>query len=817
MPLEAQRLGMESYASDLNPVAVLINKAMIEIPPKFEGRQPVGPIPIEEKKTRDGLEEWAGASGLAEDVRRYGRWMSDEALKRIGHLYPKIRITPEMVTERPDLKIYQGEELTIIAWLWAHTVKSPNPAFSDIEVPLVSTFMLSTKVGKEAYIKPVLENGGYSFVVKTGKPRNMNVAKGGTKLSRGANFNCLMSGSPITDSYIKAEGIAKQMSSQMMAIVAEGKRGKVYLSPTKKQKSIASSASPLWIPEIPLTGDPLSSWATSYGPTCHGDLYTNRQLVALDIFSDLVGEAIEKIYKDAVIAGFSDDHVPLRDDGIGALAYAEAVGVFLGMAVSRQANRSSRMSFWNTGRETVEQVFAKQVIPMKWDYCESNPFSGLTGSWFSQVKYPVNVLGKLPSRCSQGHAEQQDAQQQTITGSKVVSSDPPYYDNIGYADLSDFFYVWLRRSLRNIFPNVFATVAVPKTEELIASSYRHGDKNKADAFFLGGMTQALRRVAEQAHPAFPVTFYYAFKQSESRGDGITSTGWETFLDALIQSGFAITGTWPIQTELTTALKKKTAALASSIILVCRKRNEDLPFATRNEFLNTLKTELPYALVNLQHGNIAPVDLAQSAIGPGMAVFTRYKKVLDASGNSLKVGDALVLINQVLDESLAEKEGDIESDSRWALAWFEQYGFRESGYGEAEVLSKAKVTSVAGLVKAGIVASRDGKVRLLCPRDLSPEWAPETDSRLTIWKMTHHLIRRLDTGGEEAAAALVQKLGSKAETARELCYRLYLICDRKKRATEAMSYNTLVQSWPEIMRLARENKSWAGQGEISLEG
>jgi len=414
------------------------------------------------------------------------------------------------------------------------------------------------------------------------------------------------------------------------------------------------------------------------------------------------------------------------------------------------------------------------------------------------------INGSLPASLG-GAAFAADASVQSLSSDKVVSTDPPYYDNIGYADLSDFFYVWLRRSLKPVSPDLFATMAVPKAEELVATPHRHGSREKAEAFFLDGMTQAMHRLAEQAHPAFPVTIYYAFKQAESEGaDGTASTGWETFMDAVIRAGFATSGTWPIRTELSNRMiGSGTNALASSIVLVCRKRAADAPTATRREFLFALRAELPTALAHLQRGNIAPVDLAQAAIGPGMAVYTRYSKVLDAEGKPLSVREALALINQTLDEVLAEQEGDFDADSRWALAWFEQCGFAEGEYGVAETLSKAKNTSVGGLVEAGILVSSRGKVRLLKPNELPSDWDPATDKRLTAWEMVHHLIRVLESGGESAAAALAAKLGSKAETARELCYRLYTLCERRKRAAEAMAYNGLVLSWPEITRLARE--------------
>lgn len=443
---------------------------------------------------------------------------------------------------------------------------------------------------------------------------------------------------------------------------------------------------------------------------------------------------------------------------------------------------------------------------MTWDFVEGNPFSNSTGNFIGQVEYFTKVIENVPSK-PEGVVRQQDAKTQRISQDKIVSTDPPYYDNIGYADLSDFFYVWLRRSLRPVFPDLFATMAVPKAEELVATPYRHGSKEQAEAFFLDGMTHVMHRLAEQAHPAFPVTIYYAFKQSESDGDdGTTNTGWDTFLAAVIDAGFAITGTWPMRTEMSNRMiGLGTNALTSSIVLVCRPRPANAPTATRREFVSALKAELPAALAYLQAGNIAPVDLAQAAIGSGMAVYTRYAKVLDTEGKPVSVREALALINQTLDEMLAAQEGDFDADTRWALTWFEQQGFAEGEYGVAETLSKAKNTSVAGMVEAGILESKRGKVRLLKPQELPANWDPAQDSRLTVWEIVHHLVRVLETSGEEAAAKWVALLGSHAETARELCYRLYTLCERKKRSAEAFSYNALVQSWPEIVRLSREKE------------
>lgn len=1058
---------------------------------------------------------YTGAQGLAEDVRYYGQWMREEAQKRIGHLYPKItawldprsgRYFGEDDVQRWRQSEARGEsnedgeriarecghpslssllsslssqQLTVIAWLWARTVNSPNPAFAHVDVPLVTTFILSSKKGNEAYVEPVVHEERaerseerverdthahssllfphYSFRVRVGKPPEW--AKQGTKLARGANFRCLLSGMPISGDYIKAEGKAGRMGARMLAIVAEGPRGRVYLPPTAEHEAIARSAQPTWKPDLPLYGKARDQMPL-YGMKTYGDLFTPRQLVALTTFADLVGEATEKVKRDCLdslgarasrprssvhrtrlphweagevpqhiifrladslpthvlaqweeelrhlpetqrnaerrqrieqaleaghgscllrdpalaqivedallhfdglryrlhewavmpnhvhvlvtpLHGYSlssivhswksytakainrvrgssgpvwqedyfdrmvrdeahfarvaayvrenpqraglpeelwvgsirettarerragrppADDLPLHQGGTGATAYAQAVGVYLALALDKVADRGSTLGRWDPTptQSGVINAFSRQALPMTWDFAESNPLGDASGNYVSAVDLVAKAL-LVNLADAKGFACQADAQTQTISANKIISTDPPYYDNIGYADLSDFFYVWLRRMLQPIFPDLYATVSTPKADELVATPYRHGSKHAAERFFMEGMTRALHNLAVQAHPAFPVTIYYAFKQQEVRGEkrevrgeergekreeregreplnlnahssllsphsshssllstpsSPTSTGWETFLEAVIQAGFAITGTWPMRTELgNRILSQGTNALASSIVLVCRPRlhlpllggGREGGIATRREFINALKSELPAALAALQRANIAPVDLAQAAIGPGMAIYTRYARVVDAQGNPVRVREALALINQVLDEVLAEQEGDFDADTRWALAWFEQHGFAEGDFGVAETLSKAKNTSVEGLVAAGILEAKRGRVRLLKPAELPTNWDPAGDARFTHWEAVHHLIRALETGGEMQAAALAAKLGSQADVARELAYRLYIICERKKRSQEALSYNALVQSWPEIGRLAQTQR------------
>lgn len=802
LPLSAQWLGLESYASDLNPVAVLINKALMEIPSKFSGKPPVNP---EVRKDRDLFKKvWRGAQGLAEDVRHYGQWMHDEAEKRIGHLYPKIELTVEMAKARPDLKPLVGQKLTVIALLWARTVKSPNPAFANVDVPLASTFMLSSKVGNEAYVEPVIEGGSYQFTVKMGKPRDAEGTKNGTKLSRGANFQCLMSRTPIAGDYIKAEGKAGRMNARLMAIVAEGMRRRVYLPPTEAMEEISHQAKPEWRPDLMISGSTQYLGVKPYGMDRFDQLFTDRQLVALTTFADLVTEAREQVKRDALAAGLKEDGKPLAAGGTGATAYADAMCTYLACVLDRMVYYGSSLTSWLPKDNALRDCMPRQALAMTWDYAEGNPIGKSSGDVLTCSRSVSNFLDvATPFSCAV--ATQGDAQ--TGEGSEgifIFSTDPPYYDNVPYADLSDFFYVWLRRSLKPVFPDLFATLAVPKTKELVAFAYRHKDKAGAEAFFLDGMTQAMHRLAEQAHPAFPVTIYYAFKQSENDDEGIASTGWETFLEAVLRAGFAVTGTWPMRTEGEGRMRGMDSnALASSIVLVCRRRSVDAPTTTRRDVVSALKAELPVALALLQKGNIAPVDLAQAAIGPGMEIYTRFSKVLDASGRPLTVRQALALINETLDEVLAEQEGDFDADSRWAVAWFDQSGFAEGEYGVAETLSKAKNISVGNMVEAGVLRSKGGKVRLLRPEELPKNWEPSRDHRLSVWQTVHHLIRALSEGGEKSAAELVAKLGNKADVARELAYRLYTICERKKRPQEALAYNGLVQSWPEIVRLSRK--------------
>jgi len=777
IPLEAQRLGLEAYASDLNPVAVLITKALIEIPPKFRDHPPVNP---EARSRIGGGGNWRGARGLAEDVRYYGRWMREQAWKRIGHLYPKVKLPPEQ----------GGGEATVIAWLWARTVKCPNPA-CGAQMPLVRSFVLSTK--QKVWVEPVVDRRAKRVEFRVRKGRGVPE---GTVNRRGAR--CVVCESPVPFDYIRAEGKAGRMDAQLMAIVSEAAHGRNYLPPCADHREKAAAAEPQDFPETSLPTQALGFRVQLYGMTKHRDLFTPRQLVALTTFSDLVGEARKKVLAD----GGSED-------------YANAVATYLAFALDKCADYWNTIASWAQSGEFIRNCFARQAIPMVWDYAETNPFSNSTANLGAAIEWVARVVEDLLLREVSGKTRQLDATTAVDGVSQpLVCTDPPYYDNIGYADLADFFYVWLRRSLKDVYPDLFRTLLTPKAEELVATPYRFGgNKRKAEQFFEEGLRQAFRRMHEAHHPDYPLTLFYAFKQAETgveldlKGDDLTilvSTGWETMLNGLLDAGFQITGTWPVRSERSArSVALGTNALASSVVLVCRPRPADAPKTTRTEFMRALRKELPAALGTLREGNIAPVDLAQAAIGPGMAVFSRYAAVIEADGSPMRVRTALALINQVLEETLAEQEAELDADTRWAVAWFEQHGFEEGPFGDAETLSKAKDVSVAGLEEAGILAARRGKVRLLRKEELDADWQPETDARLTAWEAAHHLIRRIDEG-EEKAGELVARLPAGVQEALPgLAYRLHAIASRRRMAKEAQDYNLLVVLWPRLAEIASQ--------------
>ncbi len=820
IPLEAQRLGLEVHGSDLNPMAVLITKALIEVPPRFASKPPVNP---ESRKGMGAGSGWTDARGLAEDVRYYGKWMRDEAQKRIGDLYPKVALPEEQ----------GGGEATVIAWLWARTVKCPNPA-CGAQMPLVRSFWLSTKVGKKAWVEPIVDRAAkiVRFEVRTGQGGPLE----GTK-QRGSS-KCLVCATVSNDVTLRSQTKALGIGNQPMAIVAEGKKRRVYLDPRQDHVVAVERPDTPWLDQN-MPDNPRWFSPPSYGINCFGDLFTRRQLVALTTFSDLVGKARERAQRDAVAAGLPDDGIPLAEGGASATAYGDAVAMYLAFVLDKCTDYWNTIATWVPTGEFIRDCFARQAIAMTWDFAECNPFSDSTANWSAASEWVAKALAEAPGR-SLGQAKQLDATA-AVNGVKqpLISTDPPYYDNIGYADLSDFFYVWLRRSLAKVYPDLFSTLLTPKAQELIATPYRFGgSKDKARHFFEQGLSKAFAHMYKAQHPDYPLTVYYAFKQAESeedkdldnKGSGpfvVASTGWETMLEGLLRAGFTITGTWPMRTERgARSIGIGTNALASSIVLVCRPRPANASLTTRREFLNALKCELPKALRELQQGNIAPVDLAQATIGPGMAVFSRYSTVIEADGSAMGVRTALQFINQALDEVLTEQEGEFDTDTRWALAWFEQFGMGEGAYGVAETLSKAKNSSITGLVEAGLLVAKGGKVRLLRREEMSRDrgngdasasqrevgalrkvrefLGSDTVYRVgpgpqgqSVWAVTQLLIGTLETDGENGAAALLAEMGEQGEIARDLAYRLYTLCERKGWAEEALAYNSLVIAWQGI--------------------
>lgn len=797
IPLEAQRLGLEAHASDLNPVAVLINKALIEIPPRFKGMPPVNPDSRAQFGSNQTLK---GAAGLAEDVRYYGEWMKKKAFERVGHLYPKA-------------KLPGGGEATVIAWIWARTVKCPNPV-CGAEMPLSSSYWLSKKKGKFAWLEPVInhDNKTVSYEVKIG----IGEPPATPKVARGARFRCEICGTITEDAYVKVQAKNNQMGAQLTAVVAEGSNQRIYLPADDTQQNVAKVNKPDDFGHEEMPQNPRWFSPPAFGLTEYRDLFTPRQLTTLVTFSDLVAEAIAKAQADAVAMGLSNDGIGLDAGGGGARAYGEAVGVYLACVVDRQANYSSSLNTW--GSDFIVQTFGRQALPMVWDYAEGNPFSNSTGNWMGAIEWVCKSMCNLPAT-KNGFAYQYDASKFKVAKTLVISTDPPYYDNIGYADLSDYFYIWLRRNVKDIYPSLFSTVLVPKSDELIATPYRfEGNMHKAQEFYEAGMLKSFSRMREAALSDYPLTVYYAYKQSEDSSEDentseISSSGWETMLQALISSGFSITGTWPLRTERSGGFRNNQQnALASSIALVCRPRPDNAPSSTRRAFLTELREALKVGLHNLQSGNIAPVDLAQASIGPGMAVYSKYKEVLEADGKPMSVRAALVLINQEMDAYLSSQESSMDADSRFCIAWFEIHGLKSvktnEPNGDPDVLARAKMASLGNLIKDGVLERIHGKTRIMRRDELPDRW--DSANEKIVWTMVQQLCHNLDKHGLERTARHMMALSTMStgniENAKALAYRAYIAAERKGWTEEALAYNGFVTSWPELISKMDELKN-----------
>ncbi|MCZ2110658.1 MAG: DUF1156 domain-containing protein [Dehalococcoidia bacterium] len=747
IPLEAERLGLDARSGDLNPVAVLIQRAMIEIPPRFAGLAPVHP------DLDQGLSVWTRAQGLAADIETYGRWMRDEAFSRIGHHYP-------------DAVDSDGRTLTPIAWIWARTVVSPDPTWKG-HVPLVASWTLSDRKGKpKVWIEPEIDRGAQQI--------SYAIRRGGSPESRGTvdrgGGRCVATGAAIPFKYIRAEGVAGRHGSSLMAIVAEGESGRAYCSPTAEDRAV--SEVDIEVSLGPIHVNPRDFKTPNYGMVNWEDLYLPRQLLALTTFSDLLSDVHTRVVEDAIRAGFSDDGIPLRDRGVGAHAYADAIVTYLAFAVDKCADYWSTICSWHNTGEKMRNTFGRQAVPMTWDFAECNPFSSSTGNWMAMVDWVRKAAEHLPAGGT-GVTVQRDARARVRESSgAAISTDPPYYDNVPYAELSDFFFVWMRRNLSNVWPDECATLQTPKSEELIANPYRAGSKGAAEAHFESGMAEFMAEVAKAQADAVPATIYYAYKATESKDGEIRSTGWDTFLQGVLDAGLQVNATWPMRTELGNRLiASQSNALASSIVLVCRPRTTSAPLASRGEFIGALREELPEAVRLLQSGNIAPVDIAQSTIGPGIKVFSRYAKVVEADGSAMPVSEALAIINDVLGEVIDGEEAELDADSRFAATWYAQHGYNPGKAGDADGQARAKNTSLSGIEVAGIGEARGGSFRLFERTELDPEWDLVADTRLTVWEATQHLVAALERS-ETEAADLLHRLGGYGDRARQLAYVLF---------------------------------------------
>lgn len=823
LPLEAKRLGLRTNASDLNPIPVMINRSLIQVPHTFSGLQSISKSLEIKDRQSDLYHQWSGANGLADDLDYYGNLLLEKAHNKIGKFYPNIKVTKDVIERNPHLKNLEGHELKLIASMWARTVKSPNPAFNEVDVPLVRSYMLSTKAGGEVYVEPIIDNKNrYTFNVINSAPTDIEYVKQGTKMARGANFKCLLSGSPISSNYIKSEAKAGRLGTRLLAVAVESPIGRTYLSPTEELEDLAKSAAPSWRPIVPFSGTSQYLGVKPYGMDNISEIFTDRQTLALDTFSSLVQEIYETIYTDASKIIPTEDNRALEDGGTGARAYAESICLYIAFAIDKYAIYGNSLVTWYAKENRPSMLFSQNALPMVWDFVEMNPFTGVGGGLSKSIKIISDVIRELPNQGESGKIEQRSATAAHVISKPVISTDPPYYDNVPYSDLSDFFYVWMRRSLKPFFPKTFSTISTPKDEELVAFTYRHNSQVAAEQYFMDGMTSAMKRIAENGHPAYPITIYYAFKQSDTKNQDTASKGWETFLEAVLAANLTITGTWPIRTERQGRTRSNQSnALASSIVLVCHSKEKTNSQISRRELQRELKIEMPALLEAMIGGStgrspLAPVDLAQAAIGPGMAIFSKYESVINQDGSKMNVHDALIIINRAISDFLNPDSGDFDNDTLFCDDWFSQHGWGEGLFGDADTLARAKGTSVDGVQEAGVIKSGGGKVRLLKWSEYPKNWDPKNDYRIPVWEACHQMIRVLNQQGESAAGSLLSRMPERGESIRQLAYHLYTLCERKKWAEEARAYNELIGSWHAIMSASLDVGHKGTQPELGLD-
>lgn len=795
IPLEAQRLGLKSHASDLNPLAVTINKALIEFPSIFFNQQSIHPT--EGTKTSDST------GGLADDIRYYGKILRDKAFEKVWYLYPKV-------------KDEHGVEHTVIAWIWARTVTNPNPA-NPVQVPLVRSWWLSKKKGHEAWVEPIVASDGSISYKVHHDDQGPTGEQEGTVDRKGAVS--IVDGTPIALEYIRSEGRVGRLGAQLIGIVSDSEHGRYYSSPIAEQETVADCLKPDDYPDGDIFDWPGRINVFRYGMTHFSDLFTNRQLTVLTTLADTVAEVRELVLADALAAGMPEGK-PLDDGGNGAQAYADAVSVYLSLAVSRHTDRCSSIASWQNQSQKMRDVFSRQAIPMTWDYAEVNPFSNSTGNFYGDVDWVAESLESVPAY-PECEAHQADAATRDYTN-VVVSTDPPYYDNIGYSDLSDYFYVWLRRMLKPVLPSVTATMLTPKTQELVANPYRHGGKDGAAEFFVDGFNHVFAHIRETARTDIPMTVYYAYKQKDDRTG--TSTGWYALLDGLIHSGWEITATWPVCSELSNRMiSSGTNALASSIVLACRPRPADAPSTTMRAFNSVLRSELSEELRTLIVSGIDPVDLSQAAIGPGISVYSRYSRIREADGTDMPVQRALEVINHVIDEVLGDADSDYDPDTRFAVKWYQSYGWDRQDSGIADQLSRSCGTSPDMLVRSSVFEAAGGSARLLRPAELDGEWNPLTDVRTSLWEAAVRMAGVLDSKGVDAVTPMMAHVGQcmPLDQVRSLVFRMYHEAEKHKDTEESIRFNNLASVWDDLysdaakrMRNAETNENI--QGALDME-
>jgi putative DNA methylase len=770
--VEAQRLGLPTVGSDLNPVPALITRVLTELVPKVAGRPPLVGDP-----TQLGGIVGKPLDGFLADVWHYGELVRERVWQQIGDLYPSA-----------------AGGGTIVAWLWARTVACKNPPCRAVS-PLVSSFELSRRRGSACWVEPIvkLDHSGVRFEIRSGAGQPPTP----TKLGRGGNFRCAVCGeAAIDESYVKEEGRAGRLGLQLMAVAVDGPSGRSYVSPDLAPQRPQVNASDD-IGDIELADDHRNLWCVGYGVRSVSDLFVDRQLVALSAFAD----AVASVPAEVVDAG-------------GDLEYASSIASVLGLAVGKLAMANSTQARWRLRavESKAEPAFSRQALPMVWDFAEVNPFGGSVGDWSQQVKAVSGGLERLPLG-GVGRVSALDARfaSTLLEAPGLVATDPPYFAQIGYADLSDYFYVWLRRALKDVHPDLLATIATPKGSELIAAPHRHGgDRAAASRAFVEGFTETFHALVSVTRPELPMLIVYAHRQEESEDGGLTATAWDAMLTAILDAGLRIVGTWPVHaTGSSRQIGLGTNALASYVVLVCRPQLAGARVGDLPSFVAALRAELPSAIRRVQEAAISAIDLGQAAIGPGMAVFSRFAYVVDpATGQRMTVHRALELINMVRAEVIDDFAGALSPETRWAMTWFRDFGFGEADSGEAEKLFTTTNTSLGQLEAAGIATSSRGKIRLLRRDELPDNWDPETDTRRPEWETLQHLVKRHEEGGLEAAGALLRRVQGDADAVRELAYWIVDKCQFSQSA-EVQPFDALIVDWPKIAEVAaREDQGEA---------